>query len=104
VSLIAEGAYAVIAVTDHGPGVPADQRLRIFERFHRANPDMSGDRGGSGLGLSIVDAVVAAHGGTVQVIDTPGGGATFRVRLPLNSVIETAKEPSPPLAASRQPA
>lgn len=84
VLLRADGNRAVIHVVDHGRGVPPDQRHRVFERFHRANPELSGDRGGSGLGLSIVAAVVTAHGGAVSVLDTPGGGATFRVELPLS--------------------
>ena len=67
---------------DHGPGVPVEQRDRIFERFHRADPLRSRDQGGSGLGLSIAAAVVNAHGGRISVGDTPGGGATFRIELP----------------------
>jgi len=74
---------AVIDVIDHGSGIPDGHAQRIFERFHRADPERSGDRGGSGLGLSIVAAVVAAHHGTVGVSATPGGGATFTVRIPL---------------------
>jgi two-component system OmpR family sensor kinase len=93
VVLRADGAGAVIEVVDHGRGVAGEQRQRIFERFHRANPELSGDRGGSGLGLSIVEAVIAAHGGSVRVLDTPGGGATFRVELPLRD-----PSPAPPRA------
>jgi two-component system, OmpR family, sensor kinase len=74
---------AVIEVVDHGEGIPAGHAERIFERFHRANPARSGDQGGSGLGLSIAAAVVAAHGGDIRVVETPGGGATFRIELPL---------------------
>ena len=83
VALREDGGRAVIEVADHGPGIPAAARGRIFERFHRADPERSRDQGGSGLGLSIVAGVVAAHGGQVEVADTPGGGATFRVELPL---------------------
>jgi two-component system, OmpR family, sensor kinase len=82
VSLQAQNGHAEIDVIDHGPGVPAAQRERIFERFHRADPLRSRDQGGSGLGLSIAAAVVSAHGGRISVDDTPGGGATFRVELP----------------------
>jgi two-component system, OmpR family, sensor kinase len=82
VSLQALNGHAEIDVIDHGPGVPAAQRDRIFERFHRADPLRSRDQGGSGLGLSIAAAVVSAHGGHISVDDTPGGGATFRVELP----------------------
>jgi two-component system OmpR family sensor kinase len=83
VALRAENGYADIDVIDHGPGVPAEQRERIFERFHRADPTRSRDQGGSGLGLSIATAVVTAHGGRISVTDTPGGGATFRIALPV---------------------
>ena len=82
VSLQQLNGHAEIDVIDHGPGVPAAQRERIFERFHRADPLRSRDQGGSGLGLSIAAAVVSAHGGRISVDDTPGGGATFRVELP----------------------
>jgi two-component system OmpR family sensor kinase len=84
VGLREEGEWAVIEVADHGPGIPTAARGRIFERFHRADPERSRDQGGSGLGLSIVAGVVGAHGGRVGVTDTPGGGATFRVELPLS--------------------
>ena len=81
-----EGAgWAAIEVADHGPGIPSADAKRIFERFHRADPGRSRDRGGSGLGLSIAAAVVAAHQGRLSVIETPGGGATFRIELPLHS-------------------
>ena len=70
-------------MTDHGPGLPADDRERIFEPFYRADASRSRDSGGAGLGLSIVSAVVSAHGGRVQVRETNGGGATFEVQLPL---------------------
>ena len=74
-----------LTVTDHGPGLKAEDRNRIFEPFYRADPSRSRDSGGAGLGLSIVTAVVAAHGGRVQVKETSGGGATFEVELPLAS-------------------
>jgi two-component system OmpR family sensor kinase len=73
---------AVLTVTDHGPGLGADGTKRVFEPFYRADPGRSRDRGGSGLGLSIVAAVVGAHDGRVEATETEGGGATFRVELP----------------------
>jgi two-component system, OmpR family, sensor kinase len=78
-----QDSAAVVDVVDHGPGIPKGHAERIFERFHRAEPDRSRDQGGSGLGLSIASAVLAAHGGRISVLDTPGGGATFRIVLPL---------------------
>ncbi|MBV8446079.1 MAG: sensor histidine kinase, partial [Candidatus Dormibacteraeota bacterium] len=86
---------ALIEVVDHGPGVAPEQRSRIFERFHRVDPELSGDRGGAGLGLSIVAAVVQAHGGSVTVSDTPGGGATFSVMLPVFDAVPLQPEPAP---------
>jgi two-component system OmpR family sensor kinase len=76
---------ALLSVTDHGPGLGPGQMERIFEPFYRADPSRSRDSGGAGLGLSIVNAVVAAHGGRVRVRETTGGGATFDVELPLSS-------------------
>jgi two-component system OmpR family sensor kinase len=85
---------AVFEVADRGPGLAADAAARVFERFYRADParrrlpeqpDGEGPRGGVGvgLGLSIVAAIVSAHDGAVRCEPTPGGGATFRVTIPL---------------------
>ncbi|TMB91683.1 MAG: HAMP domain-containing histidine kinase [Chloroflexi bacterium] len=90
VDLSAADGRAVIDVIDHGPGIPPGQKERIFERFHRAEPDRSRDRGGSGLGLSIATAVVAAHGGRISVSETTGGGATFRIELPRVGAVQAA--------------
>ncbi|WP_437582424.1 sensor histidine kinase [Paramicrobacterium sp. CJ85] len=76
---------ATVAVIDHGEGVPAQIREKIFQRFWRADSSRTRETGGSGLGLAIVSSIVAAHNGTVEVTETPGGGATFRIRLPLAS-------------------
>ena len=95
VGLHEEGGCAVIEVVDHGPGIAAAARGRIFERFHRADPERSRDQGGSGLGLSIVAAVVDAHGGRVRVSETPGGGATFRIELPLAAPAPPTVAPAP---------
>jgi two-component system OmpR family sensor kinase len=78
-----DGDDAVVEVRDHGPGIPADQRNKVFERFFKSDPSRARDSGGgNGLGLAIVAAIVASHGGLVGVADTPGGGATFVVRIP----------------------
>ncbi|HXM71017.1 MAG TPA: ATP-binding protein, partial [Thermoanaerobaculia bacterium] len=74
-----------MSVVDHGPGLQAKEMDRIFEPFYRADPSRSRDSGGAGLGLSIVSAVVSAHGGKVNVKETSGGGVTFEVDLPLAS-------------------
>lgn len=74
-------AEAVVTVVDHGPGVPPADRERIFDRFRRG--DTARGQHGSGLGLAIVRQVAVVHGGGVHVDETPGGGATFVLRLPL---------------------
>ncbi|MDM7889678.1 ATP-binding protein [Curtobacterium sp. RHCJP20] len=74
---------AHIDVIDHGEGIPPQLRDKIFQRFWRADTSRARDTGGSGLGLAIVSGIVHAHNGSVEVFDTEGGGATFRVWLPL---------------------
>jgi two-component system OmpR family sensor kinase len=78
-----EGGYGQISIVDHGEGVPPQLREKIFQRFWRADTSRTRDTGGSGLGLAIVAGIVANHEGHVEVLETPGGGATFRVSLPL---------------------
>jgi two-component system OmpR family sensor kinase len=73
----------ILEVADSGPGLTPDQAERAFERFYRADQARARQAGGTGLGLAIVAALVTAHGGAVQVEPTPGGGATFRITLPL---------------------
>ncbi|MBN8881988.1 two-component system OmpR family sensor kinase [Salana multivorans] len=72
----------VIDVRDHGPGIPADDRERVFERFARLDAGRSRDEGGSGLGLAIARDAARVLGGDVVCVETPGGGATMRVTLP----------------------
>ncbi|MEO8745971.1 MAG: HAMP domain-containing sensor histidine kinase [Candidatus Dormiibacterota bacterium] len=85
IAVSTEDGVGRMSVADHGPGLRAEDRDRIFEAFYRADPSRSRDSGGAGLGLSIVSAVVSAHGGKVSVKETGGGGATFEVELPLAS-------------------
>src|SRR6267378_1877468 len=73
-----------IAVSDHGPGIPQHERLHMFEKFFRGSG--VGATPGAGLGLSIARSLVVLHGGTIHYEDTPGGGSTFVVRLPAESV------------------
>jgi two-component system OmpR family sensor kinase len=79
-----DAGLARLTVADHGPGIPADQLDRVFERFWRVDKSRARSTGGSGLGLAIVAAIVASHGGSVEVAN--GGaapGARFTVILPL---------------------
>lgn len=79
-----EPGAGVVEVVDDGPGIPREAQARLFEGFSRADTSRArGSGGGAGLGLTIVDALVGAHGGSVELESTPGQGATFRVRLPL---------------------
>jgi two-component system sensor histidine kinase KdpD len=80
----------VLSVIDRGPGIPPEERERIFERFYRVDPN--GTKPGMGLGLSIVRGLVESCGGTVWVEDAPGGGAAFRVSLRANTVSEQRPE------------
>ena len=83
VSVRSTDAGVEIAVADKGPGLSAEDQKRIFERFYRADSSrVRTGPDGSGLGLSIVDAVMRAHGGTVSVQSTPGEGATFTLHFP----------------------
>lgn len=76
------GSEALIEVVDHGIGVRPDERERIRERFYRGR-GAAMHRDGFGLGLPISTEILAAHRGAIDIEDTPGGGATFRMRLPL---------------------
>lgn len=84
-----EGGLAVIDVMDRGPGVPADERDRIFRRFARGTAAAGTD--GLGLGLALVAEVVRWHGGTIEVLERAGGGSIFRVRLPVTAVSTDAE-------------
>ena len=76
------GSDMLMHVCDTGIGIPQDSQERIFERFYRVDPARSRERGGSGLGLSIVKHVARSHGGDVTLDSEPGVGSTFTLRLP----------------------
>ncbi len=69
-------------VEDDGPGIPSDQRERVFDRFHRTDTARDRASGGTGLGLAIVDAIASAHGGRVKATESPTGGARIELDLP----------------------
>jgi two-component system, OmpR family, sensor kinase len=80
------GDRAVVEIADTGPGLTAEQKAHVFERFYRADEartrNTDREATGTGLGLAIVAAIVRSHGGTVEVVSEPGEGAVFRVTLP----------------------
>jgi signal transduction histidine kinase len=78
------GGGVEVAVTDNGPGIPAEQLEHIFERFTRGDAGLTQRVGGTGLGLAISKSLIELHGGTIEVDSTPGEGSTFRFRLPLH--------------------
>jgi signal transduction histidine kinase len=86
VRLHTEDGAAVLTVDDDGPGIPPDERDRVFDRFHRLDASRARTSGGAGLGLAMVRRIAHAHGGTVSVADAPLGGARFTVRLPSRPV------------------
>jgi signal transduction histidine kinase len=82
VSIGRENGSIVVSVRDFGIGIPRDEQEKIFDRFHRVGTGLVHDVRGSGLGLSIVHHVAAAHGGRVTVESEPGRGSTFTIHLP----------------------
>jgi two-component system, OmpR family, sensor kinase len=81
-SAAANGRYVRFAVEDDGPGIPADERDRIFDRFHRTDYSRARSNGGSGLGLAIARALVEAHGGKIRACESPEGGARVEFDIP----------------------
>lgn len=77
---------ASLTVDDDGPGIPAELRSRVFERFVRLDDSRSRDSGGAGLGLAIVAEIAHAHGGSIRVQESPLGGARFLLTLPLGTM------------------
>lgn len=103
VSVTSDGARAVVEVVDDGPGLTAEEAAQVFERFYRADPSWTRTSGGSGLGLSIVWSIVAAHYGTIVASPGAEAGAVFTVNLPASpeeAVIEDSASASTELAAA----
>ncbi|WP_411869127.1 two-component system sensor histidine kinase RppB [Vulcanococcus limneticus] len=82
VTLEQQSREIVLAISDSGPGIPADQQARIFDRFTRLDPARSRQQGGTGLGLAIAQAIARRHGGGITVQSEAGQGAAFMLRLP----------------------
>jgi two-component system, OmpR family, sensor kinase len=91
VELTAADEQAVLEIADEGPGVPAEEVEKIFERFYRTDRSRTRSQGGVGLGLAIVRSLVEAHGGAVAYRPRPGGGSIFRVALPLASAADSGE-------------
>ena len=97
------GEQITIAVADEGCGIDERFLPRIFERFYRVDRARSRKLGGTGLGLSIVKHIVQAHGGSVDVVSTPGIGSVFSIHLPTRQPAPTAAATGSSAASSRRP-
>jgi two-component system sensor histidine kinase KdpD len=95
ISAVAESNVVRVEVADRGPGLPAGEEVRVFDKFYRAPETVS--RSGIGLGLTICRGIITAHGGRIWAENRPGGGAAFRFTLPLTGV-----PPVPILAEARE--
>ncbi|WP_204018117.1 sensor histidine kinase [Sphaerimonospora thailandensis] len=102
VTVSRNGGSAELAVADDGHGVPLQDRDRIFERFTRLEESRKLDPGGTGLGLAISREIARAHGGSIGVEDSGGGGACFVLRLPLLGARENEEPPAPPVERTGQ--
>ncbi len=85
VAVASTNGHVELSVTDSGPGLTADEAAAVFERFSRGDQSRARKTGGSGLGLSITQAIIHAHGGEISVTATPGDGATFTIVLPIET-------------------
>ena len=97
------GDRARIWVEDEGPGIPREDRVRVWEPYVRLNRDAESSTGGSGIGLSVVRELVLLHGGRTRAESAPGGGARFVVELPLVQQEPSESTPTPPSSEQPQP-
>jgi len=82
----------VLDVMDSGPGIPPEERNRIFEAFYQGKTPQGGHVKGTGIGLSVVTEFVNAHGGSIEILESKSGGAHFRVRLPMRQAAATREK------------
>ena len=88
----AEREQLVLDVMDSGPGIPPEERNRIFEAFYQGKTPQGGHVKGTGIGLSVVTEFVNAHGGSIEILEAKAGGAHFRVRLPMRQASKPSRE------------
>jgi two-component system sensor histidine kinase GlrK len=88
----AEREQLVLDVMDSGPGIPPDERNRIFEAFYQGKTPQGGHVKGTGIGLSVVTEFVNAHGGSIEILEAKTGGAHFRVRLPMRQAVPSSEK------------
>lgn len=89
-SAVQQGPQVVLHVSDQGPGVPIEERERIFQLFRRGSAASTASAGGSGIGLALVQALMEMMGGGVRVTDAPGGGADFQLWLPASAKVTSS--------------
>lgn len=89
VSCRQHGSSIEVGFSDSPPSVPPNSQAHLFERLYRVDASRNRDSGGSGLGLSICKSIVETHGGAIEAVDSPTGGLTIRMRLPLEKNVET---------------
>ena len=95
----AAGKEVIVSVADRGIGIPAAEQARIFEPFYRASSVVAAQIQGAGLGLSLVQRIVEAHGGRISVRSTEGSGSEFTVHLPAATEEPVTRNASAPDAA-----
>jgi two-component system sensor histidine kinase GlrK len=88
----AEREQCVLNVIDSGPGIPAEERSHICEAFYQGKTPQGGHVKGTGIGLSVVTEFVHAHGGSIEILEAEGGGAHFRVRLPMRQALPVLRD------------
>ena len=93
VEVLREGNLAVIRVADHGPGIPAAERTRVFERFYRIEDEATAHRPGTGLGLALVRELAEAHGGVARIVPAGERGTVVEVCIP---IVDSRSEPPQP--------